>query len=100
VDDLLVGVHIGLSMMFDFKVGIHWMCIILDSGCDALTHYNLWMRSGHDGWMTMIRVAQHQCGDSFLRISWDPGILVGDSATVDTEARASFCFHEISSLAE
>jgi hypothetical protein len=58
------------------------------------------MQSGHDGWMTMIRVVQHQHGGSFLRIAWDPGISVGDSATVDTEVRASFFLHEIGSLAE
>jgi hypothetical protein len=58
------------------------------------------MQSRHDGQMTMIRVAQHQRGGSFLRIAWDPGISVGDSATVDMEARASFFSHEIGSLAE
>jgi hypothetical protein len=30
------------------------MGMILDSGCDPLRNYNLWMQSGHDGQMTMI----------------------------------------------
>jgi hypothetical protein len=48
----------------------------------------------------MIRVAQRQHGGSFLRLAWDPGISVLDSSTADTEARASFFFHEIGSLVE
>jgi hypothetical protein len=50
--------------------------------------------------MTIIRVVQHQHGGSFLRIYWDPRISVGDSATVNMEAKASFFFHEICSLEE
>jgi hypothetical protein len=49
VDALSVDDHIDFSMMSDFRVGIHWMGMILDSGCDPLRHYNLWMQSGHDG---------------------------------------------------
>jgi hypothetical protein len=75
------------------------MGMILDSGCDPLRHYILWIQSGNDGQMTMIRVVQHQRGGSFMRISWDLGILVGDNAIVDTEARAIFYLHEIGSLA-
>ena len=55
---------------------------------------------GHDGWSTMIILAQHQHGGSFLRIAWDPRILVGDSVTVDTKARAIFFSHDTSSLIE
>jgi hypothetical protein len=62
VDALSVDDHIDFSMMSDFRVGIHWMGMILDSGCDPLRHYNLWMQSRHDGRTTMIRVAQHQRG--------------------------------------
>jgi hypothetical protein len=58
------------------------------------------MQSGHDGRMVMIRVAQRQHGGSFLRLAWDPGISVLDSPTADTEARASFFFHEIGFLVE
>jgi hypothetical protein len=58
------------------------------------------MQTRHDGQMVMIRVVQHQHGGSFLRLAWDPGISVLDSSTTDTEARASFFFHEIGSLAE
>jgi hypothetical protein len=57
-------------------------------------------QSGHNVRLTMIKVVQHQCGDSFMRIAWDLGILVGDSATFDTEAKAKFFHHEIGSLAE
>jgi hypothetical protein len=93
-------------MMFDFRVGsydftkIHWLGIILDSGCDPLRHYILWMQSGHDGRTTMIRVAQHQRGGSFPRIAWDPRISVRDSVTVGMEARANFFLHDIGSLEE
>jgi len=100
VDALLVDDHIKFSMMCYFSVGIHWMGMILDSGCNTLRHYNLWMHSGHDGRTTIIRVAQNQCDGSFLRIAWDLGISVGDSATFDTEAKAKFFHHEIGSLAE
>jgi hypothetical protein len=48
----------------------------------------------------MIRVAQHQRGGSFMRISWDPRISVGDNVVVDTEVRANFCSHEVGSLDE
>jgi hypothetical protein len=40
---------------------------------------------GHDGWTVMIRVVQRQHGGSFLRLAWDPGILVLVSSTTDTE---------------
>jgi hypothetical protein len=100
VDALSVDDHIDFSMMSDFKVGMHLMGMILDGGCDPLRHYNMWMQSGHDGQTTMIIVAQHQRGGSFLRIAWDLGISVGDSAVVDTEASARFCLHEIGSLAK
>jgi hypothetical protein len=43
VDSLSVDDHIDFSMMSDFRVGIHWMGMILDSGCDPLRHYILWM---------------------------------------------------------
>jgi hypothetical protein len=59
VDDLLVDDHIEFSMMYNFRVGIQCMGTILDSGYDPLRKYILWMQSEHDGWMTMIRVAQH-----------------------------------------
>jgi hypothetical protein len=48
----------------------------------------------------MIRVAQHQHGGSFLRLSCDPGISILDYSTADIEARVSFLFHEIGSLVE
>jgi hypothetical protein len=106
VDALSIDDHIDLSMMFDFRVGsydfieIHWLGIILDSGCDALRHYSLWMQSGHDVRTTMIRGALHQRSGSFPRIAWDPRISVRDSVTVGMEARASFFLHEIGSLEE
>jgi hypothetical protein len=75
-------------MIYNFRVVIYWMGMILDSGCDPLMHYNLWMQSEYDGWMTTIRVVQHQYGGSFMRIGWDPRI--GDSAVVDIEERAIF----------
>ena len=95
MDALLVDDHIKFSMMCYFSVGIHWMGMILDSGCNTLRHYNLWMHSGHDGRKTIIRVAQNQCDGSFLRIACDPRISVGDTATVATEARAGFCQYVI-----
>jgi hypothetical protein len=56
VDSLLVYDHIDLSMIYNFRVEIHWMGMILDHGCDPLRNYSLWMKSSHDGWMTMIIV--------------------------------------------
>jgi hypothetical protein len=44
VDSLSVGDHIDFSMIYDLRVVIHWMGMILDSGCDPLRHYNLWSR--------------------------------------------------------
>jgi hypothetical protein len=58
------------------------------------------MRTRHDGQTGMIRVAQYQHGGFFLRLAWDLGISILDSSIVDTEARASLCFHEIGSLVE
>jgi hypothetical protein len=43
VDSLSVGDHTNFSMMFDIIFGIHWMGMILDSGCDPLRNYILWM---------------------------------------------------------
>jgi hypothetical protein len=97
-DTWRLGDHIYFSMISDLRLVIYWMGMILDSECDPLRHYNLWTQSEHDGQMTMIRVAQHQRGGSFMRIAWDPGI--GDNAIVDTEARASFFSHEVGSLGE
>jgi hypothetical protein len=96
----LVGDHIDFSMIYELRVVIHWMGMIPDNGCDPLSHYKLWMRSEHDGQMTIIRVAQHQHGGSFMRITWDPGISIGDSVVVDIEVRASFFSHEVGSLVE
>jgi hypothetical protein len=42
VDALLVGDHIDFSMMYDLRVGIHWVGMILNSGCDPLRNYILW----------------------------------------------------------
>ena len=41
VDALSVGDHIDFSMMFDLRVGIDWMGMILNSGCDPLRNYIL-----------------------------------------------------------
>jgi hypothetical protein len=76
------------------------MGMIMDSGCDPLRHYNLWMQSGHNVQSTMIKVAEHQRGGSFLRIAWDPRISVGDSVAIDMEERSNFSSHEIGSLTE
>jgi hypothetical protein len=43
LDALSVDDHIDFSMISDFRVGIHWMGMILNSGCDPLWHYILWM---------------------------------------------------------
>jgi hypothetical protein len=69
MDVLSVDHHIEFSMMCDFRVGIHWMGMIPDNGCDPLRHYILWMQSGNDGQSNMIRVKQHQCGGFFIRIA-------------------------------
>ena len=57
MDAISIGDHIEYSMMFDLRAGIHWVGMILDSGCDPLSrHYILWTQSGHDGHSNMIRV--------------------------------------------
>jgi hypothetical protein len=50
---------------------------------------------GHNGWTVMIRVVQRQHGGSFLRLDLDPKISILDNSVADTEARASFFFHDI-----
>jgi hypothetical protein len=51
------------------------------------------MQSRYDGQTIMIRVAQHQHGGSFLRLSWDPGITLFSSSVTDKEERR-FYFQE------
>lgn len=34
------------------------------------------MQSRHNGQTIMIKAAQHQHGGSFLRLTWDPGIIL------------------------
>ena len=51
----------------------------------------------HDSWMVRIRLEQRHNDGPFLRLSWDPQILVLDNKTTDTKARLFFSLMRLDS---